>query len=640
MTSDPGERALRHDPPKARSWSSLGFIVGILVVGTWLRLIDLNGLSLWVDEAFTWSVAKGSLASILRAELDLHPPVYLAALHLLFPFFGDGEYALRFPSAICSVLGVVGVWVAARRYGGVPAAIVASTMLAIAPLAVAYAREARMYGLAIGFSALVIATATVVIKRPTHAAWLLYIVANVLAILTHYTALAVWSAGALMTLQSLRQASRSWILAQSVIASVAFLWALVVWRNREAWQGLSWHPWAGSTSPIAAAIDWSTGLAGFPLGPTNLVTALNAPNGTLALTLSVVIVLLIFAGAIHLFIKGSGWVAFGLLVGAFAPFIALNVVDGLRPTWAIRYALVSLPPSVILVALGATMWPRGFRVVNVLIAGSLILAQYVGLRSARPDAREDWRAIAAYVLAASRPGDTALVGVEALGRYYLAGLLPVLQRPIALGRSGPDILPDLNRAVASRTGVWLIPKEDRLMDPSNAVETLLVRYIEAREDVEIGGARLSRLTLRQREQLTIGRGLRSIAARFGPSIQLHEYTIEKVVSGGRPTIQLSLSLSAATRLSIDYKLFSHLLDSSMRTVAQRDIVIIDAAGHPTSQFEPGRRVRIDLIIEGEPSKIDSGMSVGIGIYEPEGSGARLPLEPSAPENRLILPLAE
>jgi len=50
-------------------------------------------------------------------------------------------------------------------------------------------------------------------------------------------------------------------------------------------------------------------------------------------------------------------------------------------------------------------------------------------------------------------------------------------------------------------------------------------------------------------------------------------------------------------------------------------------------------LRVEVAIEGPREKVQAGRLVGVGFYD-EKSGERLTAEPTVPENRLPLPVAD
>lgn len=120
----------------------------LLVVAAVLRFALLGTRELFRDEAASWMLAQADWSQILpRAAGEPYAPVFDFALKAWTAVLGDGEAALRGLSAVAGVAMVGVTWAWARASIGPRAAILATGLVALAPLAIANAREARMYAL-------------------------------------------------------------------------------------------------------------------------------------------------------------------------------------------------------------------------------------------------------------------------------------------------------------------------------------------------------------------------------------------------------------------------------------------------------------------------------------------------------------
>jgi mannosyltransferase len=111
-----------------------------------LRWPGLGTTNLWLDEANSWLLAKYPLSELL-ANIRASPgsPLYFLLLKLWVQIFGDSERALRALSLAMSVALVpatyaLGVHTLSRR-----AALIGTLLLALSPLQLYYAQEARVY---------------------------------------------------------------------------------------------------------------------------------------------------------------------------------------------------------------------------------------------------------------------------------------------------------------------------------------------------------------------------------------------------------------------------------------------------------------------------------------------------------------
>ncbi|NJN96793.1 MAG: phospholipid carrier-dependent glycosyltransferase [Anaerolineales bacterium] len=131
----------------------LGLLV-IILIALALRLTLLGEQSLWYDEGVTWLLSQKPPGELLQwTAADIQPPLYYLLMWETDALFGSREWALRFPSVIFGVLTVPLLYILARRL--FPASrqrltsppLLAAALLAISPVMVYYAQEARMYTL-------------------------------------------------------------------------------------------------------------------------------------------------------------------------------------------------------------------------------------------------------------------------------------------------------------------------------------------------------------------------------------------------------------------------------------------------------------------------------------------------------------
>ena len=129
---------------RARARSTLGILVGLVVLGASVRLWALGANRLGYDEAFTAMAGRlplGSLFPYLRAH-DSHPPLdYL--LHLPFARLGVSAWWFRLPGVLGSIgaLALFAWWMRDRGRAGV----LATALMALSAFEVVHGRNARMY---------------------------------------------------------------------------------------------------------------------------------------------------------------------------------------------------------------------------------------------------------------------------------------------------------------------------------------------------------------------------------------------------------------------------------------------------------------------------------------------------------------
>ena len=120
-----------------------------VLAGAALRFYGLGGRDFWFDESCTFIYVRSlfcwpDTSDLLRESTNL--PYYFV-LRGWVAVFGESEAAYRALSAFCATLTIPVLSLAARRLGGPPAGVVCAVVVALHPLHVYYAHEARAYAL-------------------------------------------------------------------------------------------------------------------------------------------------------------------------------------------------------------------------------------------------------------------------------------------------------------------------------------------------------------------------------------------------------------------------------------------------------------------------------------------------------------
>lgn len=135
----------QHNGVQLREWGVIAFILVGAAVARGHGLTD-GGLSL--DEGYSLIQSERSLLDIfLLNRFDANPPLYLVTLHVWRAMFDDLEFAGKFLAMVAGVLGVFGVWLAARERFGPSAGIAASTIVAANAFHIHHSQEIRGYSL-------------------------------------------------------------------------------------------------------------------------------------------------------------------------------------------------------------------------------------------------------------------------------------------------------------------------------------------------------------------------------------------------------------------------------------------------------------------------------------------------------------
>lgn len=120
----------------------------IIALGAALRVYELDGDSLWLDEASSIKYSKESPAGIIEETAkDVHPPLYYFALHYWMKLFGDSETSTRLLSALFGILAIPVTYKVAARMFDRATGLFAAGLLALSRFHLEFSQEARMYSL-------------------------------------------------------------------------------------------------------------------------------------------------------------------------------------------------------------------------------------------------------------------------------------------------------------------------------------------------------------------------------------------------------------------------------------------------------------------------------------------------------------
>lgn len=121
----------------------------IVSAGLFLRLHQIGGEGLWIDEAFSLWLANRPLSEMVHwvSQVDHHPPLYYALLHGWTAILGDGEAMARSLSTFFGVLTLPLMYLIGRRLAGPRVGLLSALLLALSPFHVRFGQEARMYSL-------------------------------------------------------------------------------------------------------------------------------------------------------------------------------------------------------------------------------------------------------------------------------------------------------------------------------------------------------------------------------------------------------------------------------------------------------------------------------------------------------------
>jgi mannosyltransferase len=498
---------LRRIPPIA-----LLFFLVLLAFSLYTFRLDYQ--SLWYDEGFSVYLARQSLSEITtRTAHDIHPPFYYYLLHFWILIFGDREFSLRFLSAVFGVLTVPLLWATGRRMLGEGAGLLSAALVAVSPLFLWYSQEARMYTL-VTFLCLL---STYLLLRVTGGEgrrallWTGYVVANVVAVYTHFYAFFVLAFQVLFflcwwALGSRGRLREGWpILVGGLVSQGAVVAAYLPWSGFVLQRyGADVSYWEG-TLRVGEVLRKT--LIAFSTGHSVLeILAQPIAVGYLLFLLAAIALLVLRALRRPTSAQGHGadpvslmesrpWLTIlGLVLYVGLPCLLLLVISYQRAKFHPRYLMLSAPAFFLLIGGGlAALFDWGGRVASrgriaALVAGYVFLCYLAAtsgyaVYNAYFDInflKDDFRSAAAFI--EEHKGENEVVILTSghyfpVFTYYYEGddwyAIPDEPTLSAEHVLGYDLADELNRILPGRDGVWVLLWQHEVVDPVGFLPMML-----------------------------------------------------------------------------------------------------------------------------------------------------------------------
>lgn len=124
------------------------FIVFVILFSSGLRFINLSNKGVWIDEAYSVHLAHLSFIELIqKLSLESTPPFYYICLHFWINLFDFSEFSIRTLSVLYSLCGITSIYFLSKKYFSKQVACITACLIAISPIHIYYAQEARMYSL-------------------------------------------------------------------------------------------------------------------------------------------------------------------------------------------------------------------------------------------------------------------------------------------------------------------------------------------------------------------------------------------------------------------------------------------------------------------------------------------------------------
>jgi len=372
-------------------------LVGEMVVAAALSFIALGRRSFWLDESVSVMGARLDWSSFLHW---IHASEGNMSLYHLLLFgwsrvAGSSEVAARSLSAVAGVASVAILFLLARRLAGVRVALWAGLLMAVNPLFVRYAQEARGYSLCLLLVTLASYLFVRALDRPSWANWIAYTLVAGLASYAHVFGLLIPASHAVSLLFVDRRAlprSKLALSAGLLLLSQAPLAYLLATSGQSS--AVGWVASSNAVGRLFVEIHARKALAG------------------VVLVLGAVFLLFIYRPIARRL--GSPTPASPIWSRVFVltwllvpPVIVAGVAVVYEPLFLTRYFIVCLPPLVLLIALILDRVRRP-RLATAAAFALVLLSLVPVVRWYSSGQVENWRDATGSVARAAKPGDGVL----------------------------------------------------------------------------------------------------------------------------------------------------------------------------------------------------------------------------------------
>jgi len=376
-------------------------LIVLTILGCFLRFYNLGYNSLWLDEASTLGMSKGSFEAIWATTLsgDFHPPLFHWTEHIML-FFGQSEVVLRFIPALLGVLTIPVFYLIGKEFRDKNVGLICAALLTVSYFGIFYSQEAYSYSMVLFTFSLALLFYLRALRTDETSEWLLFGLFSALAVWTHYYVLIglfVIYLHALITLReklkkNIREGKK--ILVALVTMTVLILPLLfVVWERYHTLTASP--PTYGVLGPVLIQetfIRFSGGYSPF------------------SWVIAIVYLLLMFVGLAFLYFEDRNKCLFSAMY-LVLPLI-ISVIVSSRMTMNPRYLIYLLPVYFMLVAASFPVIFRfipnrkllyAFIVLIFAINAPLLSGYYTSFT------KEDWRGFSQIVQGVTKEGDLVVV---------------------------------------------------------------------------------------------------------------------------------------------------------------------------------------------------------------------------------------
>jgi mannosyltransferase len=401
-------------------------------------------------------------------------PLYTLVMRLWIALTGYGPFALRYSSLLFGLLAIPLTFVMGRRLAGQAVGLAATALVALSPHLVWYSQEAKMYALVLFLSLLALYSFRRALDTSARW-WAVMVAATTAALYCHVLAALLIPLYLLLGLVWWPKTRRRWRGALASLACLTLPYApLLVWQARD------WLLPPGQ----------ATLFAGQGLG-TMIESTLEAWAGNFLQEPWATLILAALAVLVLFGVTATWWSTAGdqrswrraaaLFVWSLVPLLSIWLISIRQPIFTTRYLIWAAPAFYMLAGVGfAAMLRHAFalRLGAVILLLAVLLGDAWGLAyQATQPIKPDFKSAAAYLEGRYQTGDLIVFHLA-----YVTDNFDYYFGPTYNGWGAPapgdlmsedDVDAQMKRHTAEHQTVWLVLSEAAMWDPRGLIKSWL-----------------------------------------------------------------------------------------------------------------------------------------------------------------------
>jgi uncharacterized membrane protein len=175
---------------RKRRDAATGFLLAVVLLGTALRLYQLDADSLWRDEMLTSRKSRQDFLSVITySPRYTHPPLVDVVTWVFATLSGNSDFVVRAQAMLVGSLSILLTYKTGQMLWTREVGMMGAFLLALNPYHIRYSQKARSYALMPFLALLSLIFLFKALKRNSKGFWIGFTVCTSLSLYNHYFAL-------------------------------------------------------------------------------------------------------------------------------------------------------------------------------------------------------------------------------------------------------------------------------------------------------------------------------------------------------------------------------------------------------------------------------------------------------------------